>query len=128
MSNLSPTKRRVFRLAITWIAVTLGVAVLMPVVLVVQLAAQDKKPAAKEPVAPLRLVPEDVAAFVHVRIADLTKIHSKAFQFVPARERELWLRDMCFGIPAEQVETATFASMPPDGMTPFDMLMRRPAV
>src|SRR5579864_4192487 len=122
----SPAQRRLFHIAVGWLGLLLVLTVLAPVVLVVQLGAQEKKPAKKEPVAPLRLVPEDVAAFVHIRVADLAK--SKAFQLIPARERASLLREICFGIPPEQVETVTVASSPPDGMTPFDLLMGRPSV
>src|SRR5207244_7056663 len=70
---------------------------------------------------PLRLVPEQATLFVHLRVADLKK--SKVFQLLPARDRDLALRDIAFGIPIEQVSSLTFAAVEPFGLGPFDAIL-----
>lgn len=126
MAHLPRTTARLFRLTVGVVAAIGALAVLAPVVLVVQLAAQEKPQTPKQPVAPLRLVPEDATAFIQIRVADIQK--SKAFQLVPPAERASFLREICMGIPVEQVEMVTIASVMPDGMLPYEILPSRPAM
>jgi hypothetical protein len=100
MSNQPRIPRRGLRLAIGIVAALFVLSVLALVLPVVRVAAQEKRVA-----SPLRMVPEDAGMFLHIRLPDLAR--SDLFLLIPDQERQQSLRDLTFGMPAEQVDTIT---------------------
>jgi hypothetical protein len=127
MSNSSPlTARR--RRIVGLIAALVGLAAVAPLVPILCLVAQEPRKQVKI-ASPLHLVPSDAAFFMHIRIAELTQ--SDVLRLLPPETRKEMLRELCFGIAAEQVDTVTIATFHAplmsvlDPRVEADILLRR---
>src|ERR1043166_1623934 len=123
MSNPS---RRV--LVLGGLVIALAGLVLVPVIPALRLFGQERKDVKSS--SPLVLVPANTAFFIHIRVEELTK--SEIFKLVvPAQEQPRFLQEICFGLPAGEVETVTIVSEQSpllamvDPRAPFDFVPRR---